>query len=110
MERCKTCKHWQMPDTNGYGENQPLNVCAPWDLDAPEGENGHSRRELLNPRIRQCVIATHLTWVNHSDPPQPADGVFVGDAEDYAAWMLTAEDFGCVRHEPAADTTPPQKG
>jgi hypothetical protein len=95
MKHCKTCKYWQMPDTDGYGEIQPLNVCAPWD--------GHSRRELLNPRIRQCAIATHLTWVNHSDPPQPANGVFVGDAEGYSAWMLTAEDFGCVRHKPTTD-------
>ena len=85
MERCKTCKHWEKP-RNDYGEVPGTGTCnaIPQLWDASEwDDDGESR-----------VLKT-----KHADRL-----AFLQDGSDYLAMLKTLPDFGCVHHEPLADS------
>jgi hypothetical protein len=81
MERCKTCKFWEPPKNESYGEVPGVGRCAKvvqfWNATewAADGEG----RKLL--------------------PEFTADLAFVQDGSDYRADLYTKPEFGCVQHE-----------
>lgn len=88
MNTCKTCQHWQKP-TNYRAES----LCEPLDPDTNEPmARGFE--------IRECV---HPAKTFHESPVE-RDGFGITDASNYFAALVTAEDFGCIRHEPDQDT------
>ena len=88
MERCKTCKHWQY---KGRSENPNAgDLCAPVDPD--------TFREMAMPfEVRVCK---HPGQKFHERPAE-TNGFGLVDGSQYYAALVTAEDFGCVRHEPS---------
>jgi len=82
MKRCKTCKHWQKPDSN-YGEIPGSGKCRAavqfWDATEWAGYGGR--------RVLKSEYTGRL--------------FFVQDGSDYYAEMKTLPDFGCVQHEDA---------
>lgn len=82
MERCKTCKHWQKPETD-YGEVPGTGACkaVPQFWDVTEWSEDFDKRTLK--------------------PEYAGRLAFVQDGSDYHAVLKTLPDFGCVQHEPA---------
>lgn len=82
MERCKTCKYWQKPDSD-YGEVPGTGKCTAvvqfWN--ATEWDEDYDKRTL------KSEYANRLA--------------FVQDGSDYYAELKTLPDFGCVQHESA---------
>lgn len=80
MKRCKTCKHWEKPESY-YGEVPGTGNCKAvvqfWDC--TEWKADGNFRGLKN----EC--ANKLA--------------FVQDGSDYYAELKTLPDFGCVQHE-----------
>jgi hypothetical protein len=82
MERCKTCKHWEKPESD-YGEVPGTGKCkaVPQFWDVTEWARDYGTRTLK---------------------PEYADRLaFVQDGSDYRAELKTLADFGCVQHEEA---------
>lgn len=86
IPRCKTCKHWTRPsDTAGRFIDE---MCKPIDQDTYEPMNrGFEARVCQQPTQTFC------------ETPVERDGFGLADGSDYTATLVTAEDFGCVRHE-----------
>jgi len=94
MNLCKTCKHWIFdPACKG---NWPVErYCAPVDPDTFE--------PMVMPfEVREC---THPEKTFCERPVEP-NGFGVADGSTYMAVLMTASEFGCVRHE----ATQPERG
>mgnify|MGYP001350270383 CR=1 FL=1 len=80
MNTCKTCKHWEKPESD-YGEVPGTGKCKAvvqfWK--ATEWNDDYDKRSL------KTEYATKLA--------------FVQDGSDYYAELKTLPDFGCVQHE-----------
>lgn len=80
MERCKTCKHWEKPESD-HGEVPGTGKCKAvvqfWD--ATEWDDDYEKRTL-----KQKYAGRRA---------------FVQDGSDYYAELKTLSDFGCVQHE-----------
>lgn len=91
MERCKTCKWWQL------GEGRYDSLMFPLDpatYRRPESEDEVKAKYGF--LVRNCE---HPKVVFYERPQH--DGATVCDGSEYDAHLLTAEDFGCVLHEPS---------
>jgi len=80
IERCKTCKHWEKPDSD-HGEVPGTGKCK---------------------AVVQYWYATD--WNAYGDnralkPEYAGKLAFVQDGSDYYAELKTLPDFGCVQHE-----------
>ena len=89
MKTCKTCKHWRDPDKDDY---LAFYLCNPRDP-----HNGYKPME----RGFDCKICKMPTQT-FAEAPVERNGFGMVDASEYYAVLVTAEDFGCVRHEDAA--------
>ena len=80
MERCKTCKFWEPPKSQSYGEVPGVGRCQKvvqfWDA-AEWDEDGGGRK--LRPEFADALA-------------------FVQDGSDYRADLYTKPEFGCVQH------------
>lgn len=84
MNRCRTCKHWRDAEYGDYAH--------PIDPDTyEEMEIDFGVRECANPKLMFC------------ERPLERNGFAVADGSNYMANLYTAEDFGCVLHEPRED-------
>lgn len=83
MEQCKTCKHWEAPDNDKYGEVPGIGWCeaAPQYWTAAEWDEDGERRTLK--------------------PEHAGVLALVEDGSDYHAALRTFPDFGCVSHDKA---------
>lgn len=83
MKTCKTCKWWKVE-----GDHEER-WCDPHDY--PSGarllEGQHE--------VRVC----HHDKQTFCETPMEKNGFGVADGSTYIALLITAEDFGCVRHE-----------
>lgn len=86
MDKCRTCKHWRMPDQEWE------RIIAPIDPDTYE-------RMKLPDEVREC---RHPMLLFCERPLEP-NGFAVADGSEYMAALYTAHEFGCVRHEPLTD-------
>lgn len=88
---CKTCAHWKAPPIDGpYEYDRHSQICNPTDPDTYE--------PMAMPfEVRLCRHPA-LTFCER---PVERNGFGVADGSEYMAVFATAEDFGCVRHEPA---------
>ena len=88
MKTCKTCKHWQGPaDDDFYADS----LCKPLDP-----QNDYKTME----RGYGCKVCKMPTQT-FAEAPVERNGFGMVDASQYYAVLVTAEDFGCVRHEAA---------
>ncbi len=85
MNHCKTCVHWRAPDPRDHTER---NMCTPRDPDTYE------------PMVRgfEVRVCKHPAQT-FSEAPIERNGFGLADASMYFAVLVTAEEFGCVRHE-----------
>jgi hypothetical protein len=89
MELCKTCKHWGL-DADSDDEWQAGPYCKPIDPDTYKPmETRFTVRRCKNPALTFC------------ERPVERNGFGVADGSTFMAVLVTAEDFGCVRHEAA---------
>ena len=87
MNTCKTCKYWVDPDPDD-------------DFYADNAINDRDENCCPTP-IRsgfQCKVC-EMPGKTYFEPPKEINGFALIDAEMYYAALITAEDFGCVRHE-----------
>lgn len=77
---CKTCKYWTDDEYN--------NMCNPVDPDDYEPMD----------RGFKCKICKMPTQT-FCESPVENNGFGLADGSLYYAILVTAEDFGCVRHE-----------
>lgn len=82
--RCATCRHWGINDhgdgrwfTNPDDPDTCLPMAMPFQV-----------KTCLHPALLFC------------ERPLERNGFAVSDGSGYMAYFMTAEDFGCVRHEP----------
>jgi len=88
MNICKTCRYWIAPtDTDSY---HAQDLCSPVDPDTYEPMK-------MEYEVRLCKMPTQT----FAEFPVERNGFGLTDASEYYAVLVTAEDFGCVRHEPA---------
>jgi hypothetical protein len=82
MKRCKTCKHWDVPESE-YGEVPGTGTCkaVPQFWAVTEWTDDHEKRTLKPEFVGRLA--------------------FVQDCSDYYAEFKTLPDFGCVQHEDA---------
>jgi hypothetical protein len=73
--RCGTCRHWRTP------WHQSMNTWAATE----EGQDPA--------RWGYCAL------ISYNSGDEQATAAFTGDASDYASWLNTRDDFGCVLHE-----------
>lgn len=89
MNLCKTCNHWKTPSKN----HVKMGMCRCYDPITFEDINPPFEVRICeHPSKRFC------------DRPLEKNGFALADASDYFACLVTAEDFGCVRHEPKEPT------
>lgn len=88
MNTCKTCKHWQDPEDDDYYADR---LCKPLD---PENDYKPMERGF---GCKVCKMPTQT----FAEAPVERNGFGMVDASRYYAVLVTAEDFGCVRHEAA---------
>jgi len=87
MNTCKTCKHWKEPEDKDNARADDL--CTPRDPDTYEPmDRGF--------KVRICRMPTQT----FCEAPVERNGFGLTDGSTYFAALATAEDFGCVRHEP----------
>jgi hypothetical protein len=95
MSTCKTCAHWRHPEADDSFYSRDL--CQPKDPDTYEPmDRGFE--------VRICKQPTQT----FAESPTESNGFGLTDASQYFAVLATAEDFGCVRHEPATPERTPQ--
>lgn len=87
MNRCKTCKHWGAP--HGAIRFPPKPMTEPIDPDTHEPMQ-------MPYAAKQCGLPSQGRF----EYPSEKDGFALSDASEYYAVLVTAEDFGCVRHLP----------
>jgi hypothetical protein len=79
VERCKTCKHWEKPESD-YVEFPGTGKCK---------------------AVLQFWNATE--WIDYDKRMLKTEHAgklaFVQDGSDYYAELKTLQDFGCVQHE-----------
>ena len=86
MKTCKTCLHWKAPDEM---ENYRVDrMCHPVDPDTFEPMDRRFETRL-------CKMPTQTYF----ESPVERNGFGLTDGSTYYAALVTAEDFGCVRHE-----------
>lgn len=84
--RCKTCRHWLAEE----GRRRHDEILEPVDPDTYEPMTmPFEVRQCLHPQLGFC------------ERPVERDGFALADGSEWVARLYTAEDFGCVRHEPA---------
>lgn len=87
---CKTCQHWTMPVEADAG----YSLCEPLDPDTYEPmERTFKTRVCMHPK--QTMF----------EAPVEINGFGLTDGSKYYAALCTAEEFGCVRHEPVAQSS-----
>lgn len=86
MNTCKTCIHWTAAVFENYRENE---ICNPIDQNTYEPMNrGFKVRICRQPQQTFC------------ESPVLRNGFGLTDGSNYMARLATAEDFGCVLHQP----------
>lgn len=88
MNTCKTCQHWQDPNSDDF---YARSLCKPLDP-----ENNYKPME----RGFSCKVCA-LPTQTFAEAPVERNGFGLVDGSEYYAALVTAEDFGCVRHEAA---------
>lgn len=88
MNTCKTCAHWIDPDLSSNDDYHVTSICKPWDADT-------NARMVTGIEVRMCRHPAQT----FSERPVEKNGFGVVDGSEYYARLITAEDFGCVRHE-----------
>ena len=82
MKRCKTCKHWEKPESE-YGEVPGTGLCKAviqfWDATEWGDNDGVYTRQLKQEYAGKLA--------------------FTQDGSDYRAELKTFHEFGCVQHE-----------
>ena len=89
MNTCKTCTHWQKPGKDYHAHS----LCEPLD---PENNFQPMQRGF---ECRVCKMPTQT----FAEAPVERNGFGMVDGSEYYAVLVTAEDFGCVRHEEQPD-------
>lgn len=87
MSSCKTCRYWQYSADDDY-------ICRPLDEDTYEPKK-------MPFEVKEC---THPGLVRFERTVE-INGFCMTDGSDYKACLFTAEEFGCVRHEPIIKET-----
>ena len=87
MNTCKTCAHWIDPNDCPDDEYRAESLCHPWDVDVDEPMK-------LTIEVRMCKHPAQT----FSERPVEVDGFGVVDGSNFYARLVTAENFGCVRH------------
>lgn len=88
MPRCQTCRHWKFDpkkDTYSYDKE----ICQPVDVDT-----GQPMQMPFEVRICKHPAQTF------AERPVEQNGFGLVDGSEYCAVLVTAADFGCVRHQP----------
>ena len=84
---CKTCLYWIAPKEREY---DAYHLCNPTDPDTYQPmQRGFE--------VRACKMPTQT----FCETPIERDSFALADASNYFAVIVTAEDFGCVKHVPA---------
>ena len=86
---CKTCAHWAVPLKGAQGGDDYIAavVITPYDID--------SGQDMAMPfEVRICAHPAQTRY----ERPVETNGFGVIDGSEYYARLITAEDFGCVRH------------
>ena len=88
MNTCKTCAHWKNPKDPPISNDYLADLlCDPWDIDT-------GKRMELTFEVRLCKHPAQT----FSERPVEIDGFGVVDGSNFYARLVTAENFGCVRH------------
>ena len=80
METCKTCRNWEPPENDSFGDVPGVGRCGavPHYWDAGDWDDMGERR-ILKPEYKDVLA-------------------FAQDASDYRASLMTMPNFGCVMH------------
>lgn len=94
MNRCKTCRWWD--STASEIEWIPArNILQPHDpIEYTEADTPEKVKALFGYNVGLCKSPKVLFYEFPS-----RDGACVVDGSQYAASLVTAEEFGCVLHE-----------
>lgn len=85
MNTCKTCMHWKDPQSDDiYAEG----LCSPLD---PEAGFQPMERGFAS---KVCKLPTQT----FGEAPVERNGFALVDGSRFYAVLVTAEDFGCLRH------------
>ena len=87
MNTCKTCAHWIDPSDSTGDDYHVAALCHPWDIDTAAPMK-------LPFQVRMCKHPAQT----FAERPVEVNGFGVVDGSEYYARLVTAEDFGCVRH------------
>lgn len=90
MEHCKTCNHWKRATPPKYSGSWRQQMTAPVDQDTYEPMK-------VEFEVRLCEHPAQT----FCERPVERNGFGIADGSEYMAILMTAEDFGCVRHEAA---------
>lgn len=81
MKKCATCKFWEAPKSDRYGEVAGVGRCSKvvqfWDASEWD-KDGDGRK--LRPEFSDSLA-------------------FVQDGSDFRAYLYTKPEFGCVQHD-----------
>jgi hypothetical protein len=86
MNTCKTCKHRREAGEYQNWHQFGLGECAKMPMFWDATEWGDDQDE-------------YGDTVRRLKPAYAAQKAFVQDASDYRAYLIVADDFGCVMHE-----------
>lgn len=89
MNTCKTCNYWVQHEDRYHSICFPRKPGSAWEQCDDEAEVV----AIFGHRVRVCE---HPKVLFYQRPER--DGAAVCDGSEYAAELLTAEDFGCVLH------------
>ena len=88
MNTCKTCAYWVMPKPGTEDEYQNRGIYRPIDPDTHElMQRGFESRV--------CKMPTQAMF----EAPVADDSFALNDGSRYYAVLVTAENFGCVKHK-----------
>jgi hypothetical protein len=92
MKTCKTCKYWiTTNESDGFNVKE---MCHPIDPDTYEPM-------LRGFEVRKCEHPSQT----FAESPIEDNGFGLVDGSEYFACLVTAENFGCVRHTANTDGT-----
>ena len=94
MNTCKTCQHWMLASEDHDGSYE-VQMTAPIDPDTYEPM-------VMEFEVRICEHPAKTLF----ERPVERNGFGLSDGSQYWVMLATAEDFGCVRHEPSAPAVP----
>lgn len=94
MNHCKTCKWWEETKQDEY-RNGGHELIFPYRPDTQRRVQSEKEESLVYGHlIRYCGNPKILFYQRPT-----IDGAAVVDGSEYAAALITAEEFGCVLHE-----------